>query len=423
MLRQITLLLVVSAFSPAAESIFGQDAANPAEVQMGLGLSSLAKGDLSGAESAFRESLRINPNTVGSLVGMAGVQIQKGDSKQAESYFHKAIAVAPKEPAVQRSWSRYLVTQKRYPEAEAALKAAIADAPAAAVTQEELGELYLTSMNRPADALKAFRSAVTLDSGFGQAHYGIGAALLATGEAIHAEAELKTAAHALPGDPMPIQALGVAYMMEKKYTEAVQSFSQALTLRPGQVPWYMARAEAFEDLGAEDKALADYEACIKANEKFAPAYVKIGVIHQLHNQTADAERAYKAAISIDPTQAFAYNNLAFGSAERKEHLDDALNWASKAVELKPEFPQFQDTLGWVRRARGELVEAARVLEKAKTLKPEQPDVYYHLGVVYAEQGRGNDAATAFQQALALNSSFSNSPDARQRLAQLRAHSQ
>jgi Flp pilus assembly protein TadD len=99
-----------------------------------------------------------------------------------------------------------------------------------------------------------------------------------------------------------------------------------------------------------------------------------------------------------------------------------VNVANPPVELKPEFPQFQDTLGWVRRARGELVEAARVLEKAKTLKPEQPDVFYHLGVVYSEQGRGNDAAASFQRALALNSGFSNAPDARQRLALLRDHS-
>lgn len=386
---------------------------------MGLGLSSLEKGDLHAAETAFTESLRLNPKLAGSLVGMAGVAMKKGDFQGAESYYQKALASSPADASLQRSWSRFLISQRRYGEAEAALKKAIAFSPAmAAVAQSELGELYLVSMNKPAEALKAFLAALSLDGSLGQAHYGAGAAVLALGDATHAESELKSAAAALPGDPMPVQALGVAYMLQKRYRDAVQSFSQALALRPGQIPWIMARAEAYEDLGLTDKALVDYDACLKINPKFASAYVKIGVIYQLRGQVADAERAYREAISIDPSQAFAYNNLAFGAAERKERLDDALRWATKAVELQPQFPQFQDTLGWVRRARGELAEAASVLEKARTLKPEQPDVYYHLGIVYSEQRRSADASIAFNRALALNPNFESAGDARQRLAQL-----
>jgi tetratricopeptide (TPR) repeat protein len=391
-----------------------------AEIQMELGLSSFAKGDLKAAEAAFTESLRMNPGLPGSLVGMAGVAAKKGDTRQAESYYQKALAAAPQNPAVQRSWNQYLVSQKRFGEAEASLKKAIALSPkAAAVPQTELGDLYLIAMNKPADALRAYRAALTLDPGSGPAHYGAGSALTAVGDQAGAEGEFAAAQRAMPGDPMPIQARGVIYMMQKKYPAAVQSFTQALALRPDQVIWLMARAEAYEALGNENKALKDYETCLKADPKYAQAYLKIGVIHQLNNRFAEAQKAYQSAISIDPTQVYAYNNLAFGLAERKEQLNDALKWANKAVELAPQLPQFQDTLAWVRRARGELDQAARILEKSTTLKPELADVYYHLGIVYSEQGRNADAGEAFKKALAMGS-LANSGDARQRLARLTA---
>src|SRR5216684_2356565 len=148
---------------------------NPADVQMELGLSSLAKGDLKAAEAAFTESLRLNPALVGSMVGMAGVAVKKGDIGQAESNFQKALATAPRDPALQRTWGRYLASQQKFGEAEASFKKAIALAPkAAALPQTELGDLYLVSMKKPADALRSYRAALTLDSGSGQAHYGAG---------------------------------------------------------------------------------------------------------------------------------------------------------------------------------------------------------------------------------------------------------
>jgi tetratricopeptide (TPR) repeat protein len=364
------------------------------------------------------ESLRLNPGSAGAMLGMAEVNARKGDTSQAESYFQKALATAPQDPAIQRSWSGYLVSQKRYGEAEASLKKAVVLAPKAAVLpQTELGDLYLLAMNRPADALRAYRAALALDSTSGPAHYGAGSAFNTMGDYAAAELEFAAAQHAMPGDPMPIQAQGVVYMMQKKYPAAVQSFTQALALRPDQVHWLMARAEAYEALGNESKALNDYQTCLKVDPKYSQAYLKIGVIHQLHNRFPEAQKAYQSAISIDPKQVYAYNNLAFGLAERKEHLDDALKWANKAVELATELPQFQDTLAWVRRARGELDQAARILEKATTLKPEMADVYYHLGIVYSEQGRTADAGAALNKALAMGS-LGNFEDARQRLARL-----
>ncbi len=112
------------------------------------------------------------------------------------------------------------------------------------------------------------------------------------------------------------------------------------------------------------------------------------------------------------------NNLAWMAAERKVKLDEALEWATKAGALGPKVPEFQGTLGWVHRARGDLAKAAQALQKAATLKPERPAIIYHLAVVHQEQGKTKEALAELKKALALDKNFPGADDARRRLQQL-----
>jgi Flp pilus assembly protein TadD len=92
--------------------------------------------------------------------------------------------------------------------------------------------------------------------------------------------------------------------------------------------------------------------------------------------------------------------------------------AKKAVELEPKVSQFQDTLGWVYRARGELDKAAEVLQKAAKIEPQQAVIWYHLGIIQAERKKTKDAEAALRQALQIQQNFPESEDARKRLAEL-----
>jgi tetratricopeptide (TPR) repeat protein len=106
------------------------------------------------------------------------------------------------------------------------------------------------------------------------------------------------------------------------------------------------------------------------------------------------------------------------AAERKAALDEALEWSKKAVELAPAVVLFQDTLGWVYRSRGDLSEAAAVLEQAAAGKPPIADIQYHLGIVYSEQKKNKEAIAAFRKALQINGNFSAAEDARRRITAL-----
>jgi tetratricopeptide (TPR) repeat protein len=179
------------------------------------------------------------------------------------------------------------------------------------------------------------------------------------------------------------------------------------------------RGDAYAAKGDTARAVADYEAALDKNSRYAPAYLKLGMLYQGQQRWREAESAYLKCVEADPSNVVAYNNLAWMAAEQKRRPDDALAWARKAVELAPKSPAVRDTLAWVHRNRGELKEAQSVLEKAASMSPPHAGVQYRLGVVYSEQGRERDALAAFEKALDIEKSFPEAEEARRRIAALK----
>ena len=86
--------------------------------------------------------------------------------------------------------------------------------------------------------------------------------------------------------------------------------------------------------------------------------------------------------------------------------------------IVPSTPAFQDTLGWVHHARGELAQAAIILKEASSKAPEQAAIWYHLGMVLDDQGNTKEAQAALTKALSLEQDFVGRDDAKLRLARI-----
>ncbi len=99
---------------------------------------------------------------------------------------------------------------------------------------------------------------------------------------------------------------------------------------------------AYERNAELDNALKEYEA---ASQKLPAAYLYIGNIYFQKNKYDMAESSYKKAISKDPENADAYNNLAWIYYVKKERLEEAENLVRKAIYLNPSRKHiYQDTL-------------------------------------------------------------------------------
>ncbi len=119
-------------------------------------------------------------------------------------------------------------------------------------------------------------------------------------------------------------------------------------------------------------------------------------------------------IELKPDHAAALNFVGYSWAEDKVHLDKALGYIQRAIELKPDNGYIRDSLGWVYFRLGRIGEAIKELEAAVRLSPDDPAILEHLGDVYLEAGRERQALETYRKALQLKP---ESEDERLRLAE------
>ena len=98
------------------------------------------------------------------------------------------------------------------------------------------------------------------------------------------------------------------------------------------------------------------------------------------------------------------NNLAYLLAENNERLPDALGYAKRALDAKPNNPVVLDTYAYVLLKNGKKEQAAEFLaaalqhyEQDKILVP--AEVYEHKGMIKEELGAKSEALAAYKEAL------------------------
>jgi len=149
-----------------------------------------------------------------------------------------------------------------------------------------------------------------------------------------------------------------------------------------------------------------------------PPRLMVAVILHTQSRFAEAEKAYREILDLDPTAAAAANNLAWLYADSSSNLDIALQLAQMAKQRRPDDPNANDTLGWVYLKKDLVREALRCLEESAAAVPDNPVVQYHLGMAYLKAGDAPRARVALGRSLQLNPGFPAAADARQALSRL-----
>ena len=252
--------------------------------------------------------------------------------------------------------------------------------------------------------------------------------------------QLRILALQKPTNPLPHYYLGVLALEAKRFDEAVSSFNQVLILRPDNEPIYHELAlahlshnrpkEALEVLDRARKKfrasfqvefysaiamteLKKYEDAIRhftTAEVVAAAtapnnltylfYFQSGVAYERAKRFDDAAVQFEKAVELKPDFADALNYLGYMWAERGTNLERAREWIQKAVDLEPDNGAFLDSLAWVLHQQGRSAEGLPLQLRAIELVKE-PDgtLQDHLGDIYLKMGRKDDARKAWQRSL------------------------
>ena len=405
-----------SSYSPAGTQVPREPAAR--EAWEG-GRRALQAGQLDNAEEAFRRAAGLEPGAYAPLLGMADVALYRGLLPEAEKLMSRARELAPKSAEVAAASGRLAAAARRAPDAVSEFKRAIALDPRFITPHLDLAELQL-SAGQSADAAATFRAAMAADPQHPGAPFGLGRALAARGDWAGAVIALDQSAKVAPKNPLPLVAKSEVQARQKQFDAALVTVDKALGLEPDFQPARLVKVDILAAAGKLDTAIVEMKRLASSPQgaSEAPLFVKLGSLQQSAKRPEDAEASFRRAVAIDPKHHPAWNNIAWRGAEPKTDLDKALSASQRALELSPGNALYEDTLGYVQLARGDLVQAAAAFRRATQTAPKVPDFHFRLGQTLERQGHADRALTSYQAALGLGVAFADADQARQRVAAL-----
>ncbi|WP_246725254.1 tetratricopeptide repeat protein, partial [Beijerinckia sp. L45] len=167
------------------------------------------------------------------------------------------------------------------------------------------------------------------------------------------------AAH--PNDEDALLALGNSQRVQKKFPEAIETYTKALAVstKPEKVNW--------------------------------PLFYFRGISYERAKMWPKAEADFRKGLVLFPDQPLILNYLGYSFVDQGMNLDEAFKMLHKAVELRPSDGYVVDSLGWALFKLGKYDEAVKELERAIDLKPGDPTINDHLGDAYWKIGRKLEA--------------------------------
>ena len=329
---------------------------NNGEVIKYLGLSLMELGKVEGAVAAFRE-----------LSMLKGYEVE-GLNLQVKA----------------------LVGVKDYVAAKAVIDKVIADNTASVDTIVYCGELSLM-MGDAIGAVTCLEDALQKDLNHIKAHFLIGKAYVKLGIPDKGLAEFKTAVAINPENAEVWYQSGLVYQEMDKHTDAVNSLSKALELKPGYSEAQLALAHSHLALKQYDQVKNFAIKLAGKKETEAEGQYLLGITALATDQHGEALLALNKSTRADPANAAAW--LALVDVYIKLNQNDKVrNALVSAVEGNKSSFEAAYRLGALDYEAGKYSDAAVNLEIAANLKPDHYDARFKLADAQFRSGAYNQAA-------------------------------
>jgi Flp pilus assembly protein TadD len=144
------------------------------------------------------------------------------------------------------------------------------------------------------------------------------------------------------------------------------------------------------------------EAFKKAKELDPANYLPVLELALLYNRAGrdeEARKTYEEVIKLQPDNVEALNNLAYLKADDGVDLDQALAYAQRAQQKRPNDPNVIDTLALIYIRKNLTDDSVRMLRDLVSKKPENPTFHLHLALALYQKGDRPEAKKELQSAL------------------------
>ncbi len=384
----------------------------------GLALLEMAEKKPEAARQLFEALLAKKPKNAQVLLALANLRAMSGGTKKEVSdLLTRAVAANPSNKAPRLALVDFHLRNKDFSRALSAAQDAVATIPDSPELLDALGRAQQAygGLNQ---AIATFKKLTDMQPQSALPHMRLALAYLADGNKGAADASLRKALEIKPDlldaqrwlvllaiDSKNFQnALKIAqtvqrqrpkdavgYLMEgetaaseKKWNKAVTAYKRGLALAPS--PQIAKRIHAALGASGNTAGLDKFAAgWLKDNPQDAIFRLYLGDVAAARREYAAAEKMYADVTRLQPSNAVAFNNLAWVSGKLKR--ENAVAYAEKAVALAPDVPGHMDTLAMLLSERNNYAKALEWQKKALALQPNSGLFKLNLAKIYLKAGK------------------------------------
>lgn len=376
---------------------------NDAETLNGRALSRLRLQKFAEAHEDLKRAVEINPKHADYRANLGYVLWKLGKGNEAIQAEREALKLDEKNYTANYQLGRFLLRtgdRNLLKEAAERLKKALEIDPRqyevrfeliAAFrelgdTASALGQLDILQDAKPSDARVSYVSALLL---------------LDRGDFKAAETSFREAVRREPNLYAGWQDLGLLYLKQNRWTEAVEAFAELARRQQNSVE--TAYFLALSLFNAKKIAEAEREAqrALRLNASFADAHTLLGII-LASKGTANAEalEALTQAVSLAPNNFDAFFHLGRLQYLSRDYQNAVANLKS-AINLQPRNIEAKFFLGTVYEALSDSDKALEVYQEIVKLDEKSFFGQVGLGALFVKQGKLDDAVKALNQALTI----------------------
>ena len=269
--------------------------------------------------------------------------------------------------------------------------------------------LLLFENNRPLDATKSLETYIQLTAQSKDTEQLVGRveALVALSKMAQRQGQIEKAKFWLTQMPANADPLKLASRQADLLTQQGQLEQARMTL--AQVKTNTAEQALKKNLaqslwlrenGLAPEAYLLVKNALTTSPNNAELQIELALICEKLKKYEEMETLLRQLMISNPKEPHAFNALGYSLADRNLRLDEARQLINKAVELSPQDPFIQDSLGWVAFRQGEHLQALQILRAAYKIRPDA-EIAAHLGEVLWTIGQSQEATAIWREGLQL----------------------
>lgn len=378
-----------------------RDQPNSDQAMVMMGQAYAKKGESEVAESHWRKALEANPASVPAIAPLTAALLKRGDAARAEELLVKSLNADPNSPSVLELLIKVRASQKNWAGADAAVQE-LKKQPQTAVTAQLLEGMLAASQGQHMQAIQIYKDILAQRPSTAEVLVAMARSYEAMGKRSEYFSFLKAFIQKNPSNIAAHNALGVAYVAEKKWTDAGKALQEALTQEPKAIDSYKLLAGVFIQQGKAADVPELYRKGLAVSPDNSVLMLELAKFYDGSKDYPAAIAAYDNLLQKYPTNDEAANNLAYLLVE----FGTAPDRFERAVALTERFkdasnPYFLDTYGWTLFKAGKAAAAVDVLKKVVAAVPDNAEFKYHLGEAYYAAGDKNAAKLELEKSISL----------------------